>query len=78
MVSTLDSTIYEKLQLMPQQLKTEILDFMDYLWMKYQKQNNSSDIIITQKKQRQWGQFAGKIKIADDFDAPLDDFKEYM
>jgi antitoxin (DNA-binding transcriptional repressor) of toxin-antitoxin stability system len=30
------------------------------------------------KVQRKLGTAKGKIKIADDFDAPLDDFKEYM
>ena len=27
---------------------------------------------------RGYGKFAGKIWMSDDFDAPLDDFKEYM
>ena len=30
------------------------------------------------KKQRQFGSAKGLIKMADDFDAPLEDFKEYM
>jgi antitoxin (DNA-binding transcriptional repressor) of toxin-antitoxin stability system len=30
------------------------------------------------KSKRKIGTAEGKIKIADDFDAPLDDFKEYM
>ena len=30
------------------------------------------------KKQRQFGSAKGLIKIADDFDEPLEDFKEYM
>ena len=30
------------------------------------------------KKPRKAGSARGKIKIADDFDAPLDDFAEYM
>ncbi len=29
-------------------------------------------------KERQIGKYDGKIWIADDFDAPLEDFKEYM
>lgn len=30
------------------------------------------------KRQRQFGSARGLIKVADDFDAPLKDFKEYM
>ncbi len=34
--------------------------------------------IKTQKKKRKLGGAEGKIKIADDFNGPLDDFKEYI
>ena len=30
------------------------------------------------RKTRQFGRLKGKIRMADDWDAPLDDFKEYM
>lgn len=33
---------------------------------------------IQQRKQRVFGSSKGLIKMADDFDAPLDDFKGYM
>lgn len=32
----------------------------------------------TQKGERELGKYKGKIKMADDFNAPLDDFEEYM
>ena len=34
--------------------------------------------IKRQKKQRKFGSAKGMIQIADDFDAPLEDFSEYM
>lgn len=34
--------------------------------------------IPNKKKKRQFGSAKGLIKISDDFDAPLEDFKEYM
>jgi antitoxin (DNA-binding transcriptional repressor) of toxin-antitoxin stability system len=34
--------------------------------------------ISNKKKKRQFGSARGLIKISDDFDAPLDDFKDYM
>lgn len=30
------------------------------------------------KKERELGKYKGKIKMSEDFNAPLDDFKEYM
>lgn len=33
---------------------------------------------IERKQQRQFGSAKGLIKIAEDFDEPLEDFKEYM
>lgn len=33
---------------------------------------------IERKRQRQFGSARGLIKIAEDFDEPLEDFKEYM
>lgn len=55
-------------------------------------ENMDEDIIITKqgspiakiiglskaKKKRQFGSAKGLIGFADDFDAPLDDFKDYM
>lgn len=34
--------------------------------------------IKSKKKQRQFGSAKGMIQISEDFDAPLDDFSEYM
>jgi prevent-host-death family protein len=31
-----------------------------------------------QRKRVPWGLYKGKIRVADDFDAPLEEFKEYM
>jgi len=31
-----------------------------------------------QKSERELGKYKGKIQMAEDFNAPLDDFKEYM
>ncbi|EON77806.1 hypothetical protein ADIS_1725 [Lunatimonas lonarensis] len=32
----------------------------------------------TQKGERELGKYKGKIKMEDDFNAPLDEFKDYM
>jgi hypothetical protein len=63
-------SIYTKLETLPQDLKQEVSDFIDFLLQKR----------LTKKKKAipQFGSAKGKIKMAPDFDAPIDDFKEYM
>lgn len=56
---------------MPESLKKEVLDFTGYLLNKY-----SLEAKI--KKVPQFGSAKGKYTLSADFDAPLDDFKEYM
>ena len=33
--------------------------------------------ILEQRKKKPWGAYKGKIHMASDFDAPLDEFKDY-
>jgi len=35
-------------------------------------------LVSMTKRQRQFGSAKGQIKIADDFDSPLEEFREYM
>ena len=34
--------------------------------------------VAEQRKRIPWGKFKGKIRMAADFDAPLEEFKDYM
>lgn len=63
-------SIYTKLETLPKDLKQEVSDFIDFLM---QKSRAKKKKIIPQ-----FGSAKGKIKMSPDFDAPLDDFKEYM
>jgi len=63
-------SLYTKISSLPENLKNEANDFIDYLVSK--KRKNKS------KKVRQAGFLKGKIKMSSDFDEPLDDFKDYM
>jgi Protein of unknown function (DUF2281) len=60
-------------QLNSEALKQELLFFLDYLLMKQDSQKNKSG-----KKVPQFGCAKGMFKMSDDFDEPLDDFKDYM
>lgn len=62
--------LYSKINTLPLELKTEVNDFVDFLLSKKTKKNKSRKPVF--------GSAKGKIKISDDFDAPLEDFKDYM
>ncbi|HAO20985.1 MAG TPA: type II toxin-antitoxin system prevent-host-death family antitoxin [Desulfobacteraceae bacterium] len=73
-------------------LNIDIAQVRDYLPVLIEQTIAGNDVFITQrglpiirlvsvvkvKKQRQFGSAKGLIKIADDFDEPLEDFREYM
>jgi len=64
-------SLYTKLETLPNNLKQEVSDFIDFLMQK--------SVATTNKKiAPRPGSAKGKIKMAADFDAPLDDFKDYM
>lgn len=63
-------SLYAKLEALPGNLKQEVSDFIDFLLEKSTAQNKK---IIPRP-----GSAKGKIRMAPDFDAPLDEFKDYM
>ncbi len=70
-----------QLKQLPDNLKQEVLDFIGYLFSKHQLATQKplfSAVLISTKHKPTFGCGAVKIKIAPDFNAPLDDFKEYM
>ncbi len=64
-------SLYTQINTLPSNLKKEVRDFVEFLKSKTDKQK-----II--KKNRDFGILKGKITMSADFDAPLEDFKEYM
>jgi hypothetical protein len=62
--------LYKKLSYLPDSLKAEVNDFIDFLMTKRKKDHK--------KKQPIFGSAKGQIYISPDFDEPLEDFKEYM
>lgn len=63
--------LLSKIRLLPNELKKEILDFVEFLLSKYQVNEDSG-------KHPEFGSAKGIFKMSPDFDAPLDDFDEYM
>jgi len=65
-----DTTLHTKIKSLPKNLQSEASDFIDFLLEKKRKKKNGA--------KRKAGFLKGKIKMNDDFDEPLEDFKEYM
>ena len=61
---------YTKLNSLPENLKREVIDFLEFLVAKNKQEKK--------KKSPKFGSCKGFFKMAPDFDEPLDDFKEYM
>jgi len=55
---------------LPNDLKSEVNDFVDFLMTKKKKE--------IKKNKPEFGCARGQIHITADFDDPLDDFKSYM
>lgn len=64
-----DSLFLKKLHQLPEHLKVEVMDYLEFLEHKY----NSKE-----KQERVFGIAKGKFIMAPDFDEPLEDFKDYM
>ncbi|MEE3718465.1 DUF2281 domain-containing protein [Tumidithrix elongata RA019] len=78
-IDALDTELFRAITIMPKEIKVAVLDYAEYLINKH-SQSNSHAIVQTQtpSKKRQAGLLKGKIWMADDFDAPLEDMKDYM
>jgi len=64
--------LFVKIESLPADLRKELIDFLDHL-LKRKKPTKESP-----RNGGVPGLAKGRIVIADDFDAPLDDFKPYM
>lgn len=67
-----DLSLYTKISSLPDYLKSEVVDFIDFLSTKKKKEKP------IKKKDRVFGYAKGKIFLKPDFDDPVEDFKEYM
>jgi hypothetical protein len=64
-------TFYNKFESLPSNLKKEAMEYLEKLFS-----NNKPEVKTNHIPKR--GTLKGKIVIHDDFDEPLEDFKEYM
>ncbi|MCD4664889.1 MAG: DUF2281 domain-containing protein [Bacteroidales bacterium] len=72
-----DSYIFRKYKLLPDVLKQQISDYIEFLVSKYQK-NQEGKEKHPEKKKSNFGSAKGLIIMSEDFDEPIDEFKPYM
>ena len=76
---TLDAELTKTLAQMPENLKQELLHYAQYLVANYLKTTAEEPHTEPEKKSRGGlGIWKGKVWMADDFDEPLEDMKDYM
>jgi hypothetical protein len=68
-MSTAD--LFVKIESLPAELRKEAEAFIDALLKRSRKEK-------PERKRIPFGKFKGKVHMAEDFDAPLDDLKDYM
>ena len=56
----------------------EVIRFIRFLKQEHQNSSDLPDALPSQQKIRKEGLYKGQIWMSDDFNSPLDEFKEYM
>jgi hypothetical protein len=71
------TSLNEKIEMLPLHKQQEVMDFVDFL---YASQNSKeADSRVQAKKRIMAGCMKGTFgEMSDDFNEPLDDFKDYM
>ena len=67
--------ILEKYARLPDDIKKQVLDYIEFLEAKYKGAKSS---LVSEKKESNFGSAIGQIIMHDDFDEPLEGFKPYM
>ncbi len=68
-----EKLILQEIYALPENLKMEVLHYVMFL-----KQENAGKKVDKPFNKRIFGISKGKYKLSSDFDAPLEDFKEYI
>jgi hypothetical protein len=65
--------LYSKLATLPESMKSEVSDFIDFLINKARKEN-----LTIHNQKPKFGSGKGNFKMKPGFDDPMEDFKDYM
>ncbi|WP_413160199.1 DUF2281 domain-containing protein [Capilliphycus salinus ALCB114379] len=77
---TLESTILKNISKLPESIKQSVLLYTEFLVSQYAKETPEEPVEAIPNKPRLAGSMKGTfvLPLPDDFDEPLEDFKEYM
>lgn len=89
METTLEKNIQKIIQELPQSLQLEVWHYVSFLKSNFIEKNIDISEIVQEsgiiqdnvdlsEKRNGFGSLKGKIWMSDDFDEPLEEFKEYM
>lgn len=73
-----EQMILLQLKELPESLKKEIMDYIEFLILKYQKNQSFISLQNTKERPSYYGNAKEEVIMSDDFDEPLADFAEYM
>ena len=65
-----ESQLFQQINSLPEAMKQEVMDFIEFLKHKSKPSKK--------KKERKFGCAKGFFKMKDNFDAPIEDFNDYM
>ncbi|HEY9849687.1 MAG TPA: DUF2281 domain-containing protein [Leptolyngbyaceae cyanobacterium] len=71
----IEAAILKNVEKLPESVKQAVLDYTEFLVNRYEKEASKTEKAA---KRGGLGTWKGKIWMADDFDEPLEDLKEYM
>jgi len=64
---------------LPAQLQQEISDFVEFVKLKYQQKSQTTQNYLLTNRKRKLGKFAkGSFVMSNDFNAPLEHFRDYI
>ncbi len=70
-----DNLLITEIYQLPENLKEEVFHYIDYLKNNYTQPASSA---LNAPLKRKFGSAKGKYHLSADFDAPLEDFNDYM
>ncbi len=70
----MDKPLFDKYSKLPKEIQAQVQDYIEFLMAKYKGKFAGKK---PDKKQSNFGSAKGLILMAEDFDAPLEGFKEY-
>ncbi|MBL7979255.1 MAG: DUF2281 domain-containing protein [Bacteroidetes Order II. Incertae sedis bacterium] len=73
---TTDATLFAKIHTLPPELKADVLKYIDFLLFTQNQENEKPKMEAQKTPKAGFGRV--QYVMSDDFDAPLEDFAEYM